>query len=250
MMLKDIAWCIPPIRRLHQDHDRLALALAAQQPIQKLLALMQRCRADLALDVGANEGQFASLLRGAGFHGKIISFEPLSFAFAALERKCDQDSDWSCHKMAIGNTDGEATINISANSVSSSLLPVRGRTTELEPSIAYVDQETIAVRRLDSLGPELTDAQRIFLKIDTQGFERNVVDGCRAIFDRIVMVQMELAWTPTYEGQAEMGEMVGLMRELGLEPALVAPAWTDEATGLTPEIDVTFIRVPGKLAAR
>jgi FkbM family methyltransferase len=247
MRLKDVALLIiPPIKRLHEDRDRLALALATQQPMQKLLALMRRRGVDLVLDIGANAGQFASLLRATGFHGKIISFEPLSTAFAALKCKCDQDAEWSCHNIAIGNTDGEATINISANSQSSSLLPVRGRTVEIEPSIAYIAQESVELHRLDSLLPELTDAQRIFLKVDTQGFERNVVEGSRAIFNRIAMVQLELAWTPSYEGQAEMGEMLGLMRGLGFEPALVWSTWTDEATGLMPEIDVVFIKPSGR----
>jgi hypothetical protein len=56
------------------------------------------------------------------------------------------------------------------------------------------------------------------------------------------MKQMELAWTPSYEGQDSMVAMVETMKELGLEPALVTPAWTDEATGLMLEIDLAFIR--------
>jgi Methyltransferase FkbM domain len=145
--------------------------------------------------------------------------------------------------MAIGDADGEVRINISPNTHSSSLSPVRKRTVEIEPSIAYIGQEMVAVRKLDSIVPQLTESQHILLKIDTQGFERNVIEGSRAIFDRIAIVQLELAWTPSYEGQAEMGEMVGLMKELGFEPALASPAWTDEATGIMPEIDVAFVRV-------
>ena len=44
-------------------------------------------RIDLLLDVGANEGQYALRMRRAGFQGRIVSFEPLSDAFAALERR-------------------------------------------------------------------------------------------------------------------------------------------------------------------
>jgi hypothetical protein len=144
--------------------------------------------------------------------------------------------------VAIGDRDEQATINISANSVSSSLLPLCRRTIELEPSVAYVHNETVVVRRLDSFLPELCDAQRIFLKIDTQGFERKVVEGSHAILNRVAMIQMELAWTPSYEGQSELGVMVDHMRELGFEPAMVAPAWINEITGLMPEIDVVFVR--------
>src|SRR5262249_17498741 len=156
-MLKQLALLVPSIRRLHE----------AAQPVQKLLAYMRRCSIDLVLDVGANEGQFARSLRSAGYIGKLISFEPLSPAFSALTMKCDQDPEWDCHKLAIGDRDGEAIINVSANSQSSSLLAVHDRTVVLNRGISYVGKETVALRRLDTLLPELTQAQRIFLKIDT-----------------------------------------------------------------------------------
>ena len=226
-----------------QERDRLVAQWKAQ-PILKTLAQMTRQRVDLVLEIGANKGQYAQSLRSAGYTGKIISIEPLRAAFAALQDKCAQDPDWDCHNLAIGDADAETAINVSANSYSSSLLPVRARTLEIEPRIGYVAQETVILRRLDSLLPTLTDAQRIFLKIDAQGSEGNIVEGGRAVFDRVAMVQMELAWTPSYEGQAEMGHTVDTMRELSLEPGSVAPSWTDRATGLMPEIDVTFFRVP------
>ncbi len=229
--------------RLLEERERL-LAQWKAQPTLKMLAQMTRQGVDLVLEIGANKGAFAQSLRAVGYTGKIISIEPLSAAFAVLQGKCAQDGNWDCLNLAIGEVDAETTINVSANSYSSSLLPVRARTLQIEPRIGYVAQETVILRRLDSLLPTLTDAQRIFLKIDAQGSEQNVIEGGRSIFDRIAMVQMELAWTPSYEGQAEMGHTVDTMRELGLEPGSVAPSWTDRATGLMPEIDVTFFRVP------
>jgi FkbM family methyltransferase len=254
----------PPLRRLYEERDRLQeerdrlqkqsdrlqeerdriLAQWRAQPILLILAQMTRQRVDLVLEIGANKGAFAQSLRAAGYTGKIISIEPLSAPFAVLQGKCAQDSNWDCQNFAIGDANSETTINVSANSYSSSLLPVRARTLEIEPRVGYVAQEAVILRRLDSLLPTLTAAQRIFLTIDAQGSERTVIEGGRSIFDRIAMVQMELAWTPSYEGQAEMGHMVDTMRELGLEPASVAPSWTDRATGLMPEIDVTFFRLP------
>jgi FkbM family methyltransferase len=206
----------------------------------RLLALLDRCGIDLVLDVGANEGQYARRLRREGFGGKIISFEPLNAAFATLQSRCDQDEAWSCHKLAVGAKDEQATINVSANSQSNSLLPVCDWTVETEPSVAYVGQETVAVRRLDGLVPELTEARRIFLKIDTQGFESRVIEGARSIVGRIAMLQLELAWQPGYEGQAALGEMVDRLRGLGFEPVLITPAWVDRA-GVIREVDVVFI---------
>ena len=98
------------------------------------------------------------------------------------------------------------------------------------------------MRRLDAVVPELTDAKRIFLKVDTQGFERRVIEGARAIFERISMVQLELAWKPSYAGQAELAEMMDLMDGLGFGPVQVEPAWTDKAH-IIREIDVVFVRL-------
>jgi len=276
MRLKDIALLLPPLKRLdqqrkrlRQERDRLKTQLGEVQselsamsqensrlreqpsaPGQtlRLLAYMDRYGVELVLDVGANTGQFAESLRQVGFGGMIVSFEPQSGAFKALQVKCNRDDSWFCHRLALGDTDGQAMINISENSVSSSLLPVCKWTVEAERSIAYRDQEAVLVRRLDAVVPELTDAKSIFLKVDAQGFESRVIEGARTIIDRFAMVQLEVAWTPSYEGQAELGVMVGLMNGLGFQPIQVDPAWTDSA-GIIREIDVVFAR-PTKAATQ
>src|SRR5262245_26822768 len=149
-MLEKIALRVfPRLKRLYDDRNRLfeeCNRLRATEQRLKLSAELARQGVELVLDVGANTGQFARSLRTDGYAGKIISFEPLSAAFAVLQHKCAQDRDWECHNLAIGDAEGSATINVSANSLSSSLLPVRARTLEIEPRIAYVAQETVVLR--------------------------------------------------------------------------------------------------------
>ena len=109
--------------------------------------LMRKREIDLVLDVGANKGQFGLSLRNQiGYRGRIVSFEPLSEAFAELRRIAARDVAWSCHNLALGDETGSATINISANSHSSSLLPVSEHTLEIEPSVAYLGHETVKFR--------------------------------------------------------------------------------------------------------
>ena len=93
----------------------------------------------------------------------------------------------------------------------------------------------------DEVVPKLSDAQRIFLKIDTQGFERRVLEGAEAILDRIAMVQLELAWKPSYQGQTVLTEMMSLMDQKGFQPVQVDPAWVDRGQVIR-EIDVVFAR--------
>lgn len=272
MVFGKLARKIPAIRRLHEQRDRLkeellkARALVkkkdqacrqtkdqlralkkksdlqiAAQPLQPLTDRLERHGIELVLDVGANRGQYGGSLRRAGYGGKIISFEPLTEAFSKLQQTCAEDEDWSCCRLGLGERDGDSTINISANSVSSSFLPARDWATEVQPRIAFIGQEVVPVRRLDNLVPELTKATRIFLKIDAQGFERPVLMGAEGVLDRIALVQLELSYRAAYEGQLESSDMIDFMRQRGFEPVMLWPGWTDP-NGFLRESDMVFAR--------
>ena len=91
---------------------------------------------DVILDVGANTGQFAKNLRASGYHGHIISFEPLSSAHAILASAATSDSLWDvAERCAVGASDSWTTINIAGNSYSSSLLPMLDLHREAAPEI-------------------------------------------------------------------------------------------------------------------
>lgn len=80
---------------------------------------------NLVFDIGANAGQFAQSLRELGYRGRIVSFEPQSEAREQLERAASVDPLWEvAPKAAIGAEDGEIELNLAANSISSSLLPM------------------------------------------------------------------------------------------------------------------------------
>ena len=149
MWVKQLAMMMPAIRRVHEERERLRARLQEerelsrkrkasndakllkltqqterllqlkkslsdqllkQDPATKLVELMSRRSVDLVLDVGANTGQFVRKLRRAGYDGEIFSFEPLSAAFATLQHECSIDDAWTCHNLAIGDTDGDASI--------------------------------------------------------------------------------------------------------------------------------------------
>src|SRR5271154_6586030 len=61
------------------------------------------------LDVGANQGQYATGLRVRGYREKIVSFEPDPGAFGQLKAKAEPDPKWSVRNLAIGARDGEQT---------------------------------------------------------------------------------------------------------------------------------------------
>src|SRR4051794_33511105 len=55
------------------------------------------------IDVGANAGQYARLVRTHGYDGRLWSFEPLSQPFKSLQRASRADSKWEVVQLALGD---------------------------------------------------------------------------------------------------------------------------------------------------
>ncbi|MBR1151581.1 FkbM family methyltransferase [Bradyrhizobium sp. JYMT SZCCT0428] len=95
-------------------------------------AFLQSRAVTLVLDVGANTGQFASYLRTEGYVGEIISFEPIKSAYNLLMGRMMHDSRWSGRNIGLGEAKGTATINVSENSVFSSIVSQLDFATEFD----------------------------------------------------------------------------------------------------------------------
>jgi len=199
---------------------------------------------DLVLDVGANAGQFARRLRAAGFNERIVSFEPLSEAFAELSRQAQGDPAWETRRLALSDRDGDAEIHVAGNSWSSSLLEMGARHLASAPESAYVGEETVPTARLDALWDELVpEGARPFLKLDVQGFEMNVLLGAEASLGRLRGLQLELALTEgLYEGDRLWWEVVDHLAKRSFVLAGVEPGFEDPASGRMLQFDGLFLR--------
>lgn len=195
------------------------------------------------LDVGANAGQTGIHLRQWGYRGRIVSFEPVRSAFAELEKNAEKDPLWEAVNLGIGNRDGTAVINVSARTDFSSIRPALESLNAFHEGAAYVAQETIQLRRLDSILDDYHVAgEQLFVKVDTQGYEREVVEGARASLSKIKGFQLELSLTPLYEGEPTFLEVATLLEALGFRVALVEPVSYDSAFASLLQVDAFFIR--------
>jgi FkbM family methyltransferase len=197
----------------------------------------------LLLDVGANAGQYAVRMRRAGFTGRVVSFEPLSDAFAALERRAAGDPRWEARRLALSDTDGTAEIHVAGNSTSSSLLDMGEQHLASAPESAYVGSEQVRTARLDSIWDELAaDGERVFLKLDVQGFELHVLRGGEQALGALRGVQAELALAHLYEGDSPWREVVDHLEARGFELAGVEPGFEDPESGRMLQFDGLFVR--------
>jgi FkbM family methyltransferase len=210
----------------------------------RLVRMLAANGVDLVLDVGANTGGYAAMLRGAGYQGRILSFEPLSGAHERLVAVTKQDPMWAAApRMALGDHDGEVTINISGNSVSSSILPMTDSHRIAAPDSAYVGAEIADVRMLDSVKHEFLDmAKSPFLKIDAQGYETHVLAGAASILPRLAGLQLELSVGQLYEGQQLWLDVIASLEQTGLELWAIVPGFFEPATGRMLQCDGVFFR--------
>jgi FkbM family methyltransferase len=210
--------------------------------MNRLKLLLEIHQVDVVLDIGANIGQFASTLRVAGFRGTIISFEPQSQAHSRLQKLAVLDPDWIvAPRSAIGAEPGEITMNLSANSVSSSALPILDTHTESSKGSRYVGQEIAPVIRLDD-SDAIPREGRIFVKIDTQGLEDQVIMGAPDVLARAVGVQCELSLAQLYEGQPDYLEVLRKLTAMGFEPWSVEPGFEDPQSRRLLQMDVTMFK--------
>ena len=198
---------------------------------------------DCVLDVGANVGQYGGSLRKMGYQNRIESFEPMSSAFSVLSGTAQSDTNWNLHDYALGNEDSSAELNLSANGPSSSFLELSDNVKDTGVDLDYVGSESVQIRKLDSVFQEVAgSANNVFLKIDTQGFERSVIEGAEKTLKNIRAVQMEVALVAHYEGEALIEEMLGMMREQGFDPWWVYHGFRHHATFQMIQVDLFFVR--------
>jgi FkbM family methyltransferase len=234
-----------PLQRLAR---RLGYDLTPRKkarPFQaQLIAVLDRFEISVVLDVGANRGQYGAMLREWGWRGRIVSFEPQALAHAALARRAAADPGWrAAPRMALGARDGEAEIEVSAESDMSSILPQRALLREISPSSAVLRKEAVPLRRLDGVvGSYLTAADRVLLKIDTQGYEPQVLEGAGLLLERLCGIQLEMSLVPIYEGERDFRAQFDELIAAGFEPYLLLPGYFERKLARQLQVDGVFMR--------
>ena len=212
---------------------------------RSLSGLLQQERINLVLDVGANEGQFVDELRASKYGGRIISYEPQASAHAKLCSRAEGDPNWTiAERTAIGSEPGSIELNISRNGVSSSILGMLPSHSEAEPESSYMGTEMVPIHRLDDICV-LSAEDRAILKIDVQGYERQVLQGAPIVLSNCRAVIAEMSLVPLYDGQMLAKELWDLLLAQGFEAWSLEPGFRDPETGRMLQFDGIFVRGKG-----
>lgn len=198
----------------------------------------------LVLDVGANEGQYARQLRSSRYAGRIVSFEPSREAYRKLAESCESDPNRSATNCALGEKDARVEMYLTANSVSSSLLPLAKNGYNDYPSLAVSSLETVAVHTLDAMFDRLVSkGDRVLLKIDAQGYEKSILLGASCSLPSIDAIEVELSLQELYSGQALLPDIMAFLGKEGFICTWLERCYADPRTGDLLQVDALFRRL-------
>jgi FkbM family methyltransferase len=170
-----------------------------------LRELLSKLRVDCVLDVGANVGQYHDFLRHRVLYdGPIVSFEPVSRHVELLRERSRDDRNWHIEGYALGSQDGAMPINVMASDQFSSFLePDNAKVHDYAKLNVPCSTETVTVRTLDVVLPVLQERlgfDRPYLKLDTQGFDIEVLRGGGDSLSAVRALQTEASVIGIYKG--------------------------------------------------
>ena len=192
--------------RLVLDAEQSGLALFAPGHVGKLRNVV---------DVGANTGQWSSMLLNCTTPEKLIIIEPLPDAFAVLQKKFGKNRRVELHNVAIGERESVETLKITRDTTGASLLQPRDEMRAVIGSNWTITSEVqVKMTTLDRLLVDLAEIS--LLKIDVQGYERPVLAGANQTLAKTRFLLIELNFMPQYDGGSWLGEVHEILtREFG-----------------------------------
>ncbi|EFK94929.1 protein containing Methyltransferase FkbM domain [sediment metagenome] len=202
--------------------------LASDAQGRYLRRLFNYLDTDCVLDVGANRGQYGRFLRDqVGYRGLIVSFEPITENVAELRRIAAADGAWVIKDFALGQINGTSRFNVMNDSVFSSFRTPRTDGVDgMFTGNSVARRIDVEVKTLKSVLPELLSNHSIhsvYLKLDTQGFDLDVLRGAGTSLTRVRALQTEASVKPIYEGMPGYRETIDYLISEGFEISAFFP---------------------------
>ena len=184
-------------------------AAAGTEHLDILTAL--QCK--FVVDIAANRGQFALIARKIFPDAIIHSVEPLNEPALIFQKVFEKDPKTFLHRCAVGTEKAIMKMHIAATDDSSSLLPIGQEQVRLFPKTGEHEIRDVQVLPLHEIIDEKKIHSPALLKLDVQGFELSVLEGCQSLLYNFEFVYVECSFVELYEGQALAYEVVAFLSE-------------------------------------
>jgi len=165
------------------------------------------------LDVGANVGQFALFSLERFPRATLTCFEPQANAKRKLDSLIAGVPRARALQVAIGDSMGHVPMHVSAAPDSSSLRRMTNAQSTIFPDTQEAGIELVNLVPLDMV-EQLRPLERpALLKVDTQGYELEVLRGAEGILEEVDEIVLEGSFVELYAGQALADDLVCHLRK-------------------------------------
>jgi FkbM family methyltransferase len=230
-----LGYAVIPIWRL----ERLELATHLRKVFDQL-------HIDCVFDVGANVGNYGVFLREeVGYKGLIISAEPVHEYYQRAKLLANADGNWIVHNLALGSHSGRLLINVTKNiAFSSFLTPDTRHVPEMADRSVVTRTEEVDVVRFNEFLHGVRAGRsigNIYLKLDTQGYDLEVIKGAGAAVADVRALQSEISVLPLYAEAPDYITAIRTLSDLGFHISGLFPVNRDAQLRVI-EFDCVMVR--------
>ena len=146
--------------------------------------------------------------------------------------------------VALGSSPGTGSINISGNSVSSSLLPMDNKHLLLDSNSKYIGVQETPIEKLDLFFQMYhREGNASLLKLDVQGYEAQVLAGASECIGKINYIQIELSITNLYSKSTLFNSMNDFLVQNGYELVEIIPGARNSTDRSLAQFDGIYRRI-------
>jgi FkbM family methyltransferase len=172
----------------------------------------------LLIDVGANTGQTIHMFKRLFERPVIHAFEPnRSLVDGQLTAAFGQDKNVTLNAAGLGAKEGTLTLHRFEKDQMSSFLPMERGERNPYADEAVVASSEVPVWTLDQYAKKHGMEKIDLLKIDTQGYDLQVLLGAedQLAAGNVGLVMLEINFIPLYVGQPAFGDLDAFLRKRG-----------------------------------
>lgn len=191
------------------------------------------------IDVGANIGQFASAIKCEYPNAKVHCFEPVPETFSKLSQNKSNASTVKLYPIALGNTKGKISFFQNEHSHASSILEVSDEQKAALPETSAYKKIEVDIETLDEVSAGFEIEHPLLLKLDVQGFEKDVLLGATEFLKQVDYLLLEMSFIPMYKNEPLFDEMHRFITDKGFE--IVGPVGSlPDSQGVIMQMDMLY----------
>ena len=175
--------------------------------LSKILKKIADFKNPIIFDVGSNEGESIDFFLNLFENPAIYSFEPEISSYQKLIKKYEKNKKINLFNLAFGNKKEKLKLKINIKSSTSTFSEINTRSNYynlksliLNPNKngSFVAEEEVQVEKIDNFFNQKKIDTINILKVDTEGFELNVIEGAKETLQKTIIIIIEFQLNDMY----------------------------------------------------